>query len=41
MTQPLSTLVSLDTTPRYHVISRCVRHVYLRGVVYQRICELA
>ena len=28
MTQPRSTLVSIDTTPRYHVISRCVRHVY-------------
>jgi len=41
MTQPLSTFVSLDTTPRDHVISRCVGHVSLRDVVYQRICVLA
>jgi hypothetical protein len=31
MTQPRSTLASLDDTPWYHVVSRCVRCAYLRG----------
>ena len=29
MTQPRSTLVSLDAPPWYHVVSRCLRRAYL------------
>ena len=34
MTQPRSTLVSLDATPWYHVASRCVWREYFCGGDY-------
>ena len=32
MPLPRSQLISLDATPHYHVVSRCVRRQYLCGV---------
>lgn len=32
MTQPRETLISVEDTPYYHVVSRCVRRTYLCGI---------
>jgi hypothetical protein len=32
MTQPRKTLISVEDTPCYHLITRCVRRTYLCGV---------
>lgn len=32
MAQPRSTLISLESTPWYHLVNRCVRRAFLCGV---------
>lgn len=33
MPQPRNALLSVDTTPSYHVVSRCMRRTFLFGVI--------
>ena len=35
MTQPRETLISIEDTPYYHLVSRCVRRTFLCGVDHE------